>query len=288
MPHVTPVEQVVDRLLKLTASGRTGLFTDFDGTLSPLASTPDAARIEPAAALALRELATRVEVVGIVTGRAAGDARERVGIPDLLYVGNHGLEYTHRDEHSVHPAGLETERVLATALAQIRTKLESVESLTGVIFENKRFSGSVHYRLSEDPLAVGNALASIAAEVAEEFGMRLSGGKLVFELRPQAPVNKGTAIEALVALHGLDAVVFFGDDVTDVDGFHALHRIAKQTGKNVCAIGVLTADTAPSVVESSDLLLDGVDGVVATLESLNHQLQFSGWLPQAPAEREGS
>ncbi len=285
---MTPVEQVVDRLLKLVASGRTGLFTDFDGTLSPLAPTPDAARIEPAAALALRELATRVEVVGIVTGRAADDARERVGIPDLLYVGNHGLEYTHRGEHTVHPAGLEAERVLEAALSEIRIRLQAIESLTGVIFENKRFSGSVHYRLSEDPLAVGNALSTIASDVAADFGLRLSGGKLVFELRPLAAVNKGTAIEALVTLHGLDAVVFFGDDVTDVDGFHALHRIAGQSGKMACAIGVLTADTAPSVVESSDLLLDGVDGVVATLESLNHHLQSSGRHPQARIEREVS
>lgn len=285
---MTPVDDVVDRLLLLMTSGRTGLFSDFDGTLSPLASTPDAARIEPAAALALRELATRIEAVCIVTGRAAGDARERVGIPDLLYVGNHGLEYTHHDEHSVHPAGIEVERVLAAALSEIRTRLESAGSLAGVIFENKRFSGSVHYRLSEDPLAVGNALASIAAEVADEFGLRLSGGKLVFELRPQALVNKGTAIEMVIARHRLDAAVFFGDDVTDVDGFHALHRVAEQTGKGVCAVGVLTADTAPSVVESSDLLLDGVDGVVATLESLNQQLRSSGRRPQTPAEGEVS
>ncbi len=288
MPQVTPIEQVVERLLLLLESGRAGLFTDFDGTLSPLAATPDAARIEPAAALALRELATRIEIVGIVTGRAAGDAQERAGIPDLLYVGNHGLEWMHHGEHHAHPAGLAAERVLASALAEIQARLGSVATLDGVIFENKRLSGSVHYRLSEDPLSVGNALASIAAEVVEEFGLRLSGGKLVFELRPKALVNKGTAIEALIDQHQLDAALFFGDDVTDVDGFDALHRVAERTGKKVCAIGVLTADTAPSVVESSDLLLDGVDGVVATLESLNQQLRRIGRLPKAPLHREVS
>lgn len=288
MPHVTPTDQVVERLLALLEHGRAGLFTDFDGTLSPLASTPDAARIAPAAALALRDLVTRIEVVGIVTGRAAGDARERVGIPELLYVGNHGLEWSHHGEHGVHPAGLAAERVLATALSEIRAQLESTASLDGVIFENKRLSGSVHYRLSEDPLMVGNALRSIAAAVAAEFGLRLSGGKLVFELRPQAPVNKGTAIEDLIGQHQLDAALFFGDDVTDVDGFDALHRVAERTGKKMCAIGVLTADTAPSVVESSDLLLDGVDGVIATLERLNHQLRTAGRLPQAPPPRKGS
>lgn len=288
MPEVTPVDQVVERLVTLLKDGRAGLFTDFDGTLSPLASTPGGAKIEPSASRALRELATRIEVVGIVTGRAADDARERAGLPDLLYVGNHGLEWRFREQHTVHPAGIAAEKVLAGALLAIQERLAQVTSLDGVIFENKRFSGSVHYRLSEDPLILGRALASIAADVTEEFGLRLSGGKLVFELRPQAAVHKGTAIEDLVTLHHLDAAVFFGDDVTDVDGFLSLHRMAEQTGTRVCGIGVLTADTAPSVVESSDLLLDGVDGVVATLNGLNDSLREAGRQPDSQPQPRSS
>lgn len=278
---VTPVDQVVEHLAQLLGNGRAGLFTDFDGTLSPLASTPDEAQIDPSASLALGELTSRIEVIGIVTGRAADDARERVGIPDLLYVGNHGLEWIHHGEHAVHPAGLATEKVLTSALAVIQDRLGSVVSLDGVIFENKRLSGSVHYRLSDDPLTVGAALASIADEVAEEYGLRLSSGKMVFELRPLAPVNKGTAIEALVARYALDSAVFFGDDITDVDGFLALQRIAKSSATAVCSIGVLTADTAKSVIDSSDILLDGVQGVAATLHGLNQQLRASGRQPQS-------
>lgn len=280
LPHVTPIAEVVDRLAQLLDDGRAGFFTDFDGTLSLLAPTPDAATIEPAAALALRELATRIEVVGIVTGRAAADARERVGIEELLYVGNHGLEWAYRGDHGDHPAGVAAERVLESALEAIRQRLESVASLDGVIFENKRLSGSVHYRLSEDPETVGQALAEIAQEAAAAAGLRLTSGKMVLELRPEALVNKGTAIEDVIARHRLDAALFIGDDVTDVDGFEALHRVAAQTGKAVCAIGVLTADTASGVIDSSDLLLDGVAGVVATLESLNRRLRTSGRRPE--------
>jgi trehalose 6-phosphate phosphatase len=285
---VTPVDQVVERLAHLLGRARAGLFTDFDGTLSPLASTPAGATIDPSASLALRELVTRIEVVGIVTGRAADDARERVGIPDLLYVGNHGLEWTYHGEHAVHPAGLATEKVLTSALLAIQKRLRAVASLDGVIFENKRLSGSVHYRLSEDPLTVGNALASIAAEVADEYGLRLSGGKMVFELRPQAPVNKGTAIEELISRYILDSAVFFGDDITDVDGFLALHRVAQHSETAVCSIGVLTADTARSVIESSDILLDGVQGVAETLHGLNQRLRAAGRQPQSQSPRGGS
>ncbi len=270
------MDQVVERLTVLFGTERAGLFTDFDGTLSPLAPTPAGAKIDPSASLALSELAKRLEVVGIVTGRAADDARERVGIPDLLYVGNHGLEWTHNGEHVFHPAGLAAEQVLDSALSAIRDRLGKVASLDGVIFENKRLSGSVHYRLSEDPLTVGNALASIAAEVTNEYGLRLSGGKMVFELRPQAQVNKGTAIEDLIERYRLDSAVFFGDDITDVDGFMALHRVAERSSTAVCSIGVLTADTAQSVIEASDVLLDGVQGVVETLHRLNQQLRIAG------------
>lgn len=282
MPDVTPVDQVVEHLVRLLERGPGGLFTDFDGTLSPLALTPDAARIEPSAVVALSELTRRIDVVGIVTGRAAADAQARVGLPDLLYVGNHGLEWIHQGEHSVHPAGLATERVLGQALTAIRERLEQVASVGGVIFEDKRLSGSVHYRLSDDPLKVGNDLASITDQVAREYGLRVSAGKMVFELRPLAEVNKGTALEMLIAQHRLDAAVFFGDDITDVDGFLALHRIAQQSDTKVCSIGVLTADTARSVIESSDLLLDGVTGVAATLHGLNQRLRDSGRALQGP------
>lgn len=285
MPDETPVDQVVEHLVRLLERGRAGLFTDFDGTLSPLAPTPDAARIEPSAAVALSELTRRIDLVGIVTGRAAADAQARVGIPDLLYVGNHGLEWMHHGEHTIHPAGIAAQSVLGPALSAIRQQLEQKSSLDGVIFEDKRLSGSIHYRLSEDPLKVGSELASIADEVAQEYGLRVSAGKMVFELRPLDEVNKGTALERLIAHHRLDAAVFFGDDITDVDGFLALSRIARQSDTKVCSIGVLTPDTAPSVIESSDLLLDGVTGVSATLHGLNQRLRESSGSLQEGLDR---
>lgn len=283
MAAVTPVADAVDNLWPLVADSPAGLFTDFDGTLSPLAPTPDAATIEPAAAEVLGDLAGRIDVVGIVTGRAADDARARVGLPDLLYVGNHGLEHIYRGAHDVHPAGLAAERVMGPALAAIRERLADAAPVTGVLFENKRFSGSIHYRLSEDPLLVGNALATIAADVADAFGLRLSSGKMVFELRPSEPVNKGTAMERLILEHQLATAMFFGDDVTDVDGFRAMHRLAREHGVRTSAIGVLTADTAPSVVENSDLLLDGVDAVVSTMHGLNLRLRSLDIEPSRPA-----
>lgn len=253
-----------------------GLFSDFDGTLSPMASTPDGASIAPGVREVLQSLSGQIELVGIVTGRAVDDARARVDLPDILYIGNHGLEWADRGTHVEHPAGIAAAASVATALRQIFLELEAVTTTAGVIFEDKRLSGSIHYRLSEDPVEIGQILGTITESVAASHGLHVASGKMVFELRPSAAVNKGSALAEIVRGRGLQAAVFLGDDVTDVDGFRALKEIREKDGVETLAVGVLTPDSAPSVIAESDVLLDGVNDVVRTLEALSQRLLGQG------------
>ena len=65
---------------------------DIDGTLSPIVADPEAGdRPAPARGL-LVELATRYRLVACVSGRRASAARRMVGLEQLTYAGNHGLE----------------------------------------------------------------------------------------------------------------------------------------------------------------------------------------------------
>ena len=76
-----------------------GLFTDFDGTLSPIVPVPADAELDPKIRPLLRELAGKPDVsVGIVSGRALSDLRARTVINGLIYVGNHGLEIEAGDD----------------------------------------------------------------------------------------------------------------------------------------------------------------------------------------------
>src|SRR6476646_10542874 len=98
-PAVTRPEQAVAMFLPVLAQRPAGIFSDFDGTLSPLAPAPDLAVIDPVAKDALIRLAETVDEVGIITGRAAAAAEAMVGIAGIDYIGNHGLEWRRDGQH---------------------------------------------------------------------------------------------------------------------------------------------------------------------------------------------
>ena len=265
---LSSVTDVANHLADLLNAHPSAVFSDFDGTLSPVAPTPDAAVAAPGVPETLRALADRVSLVGIVTGRGIDDVMSRVSVADLLYVGNHGLEWLENDEHHVHPAGLEAESGLPEALREIEHRLKAHMPLEGVIFENKRYSGSIHYRLSAEPGKTGDVLGPITREIASEYGFWVSDGKMVMELRPGAMVNKGSAVHRIVTERHLQSAVFLGDDVTDADAFVVLNTLRKEQGIRTCSVGVLTLDTDQRVIDNSDFLLDGVDDVVSMLLEL--------------------
>ncbi|MGH7218870.1 MAG: trehalose-phosphatase, partial [Nitrospiraceae bacterium] len=66
------------------------LFLDFDGTLSPIASRPNLARLSRPMRETLRKLVSLLPVV-VISGRAPKDLRRRVGLQKVCYVGHHGL-----------------------------------------------------------------------------------------------------------------------------------------------------------------------------------------------------
>src|SRR5262249_30426164 len=81
-----------DPLARLVAEPRrAGLSVDMDGTLAPIVDDPaDAAVPEPTRS-ELRRLAGRYALVACVSGRPEDEARAIVGVPELRYVGEHGL-----------------------------------------------------------------------------------------------------------------------------------------------------------------------------------------------------
>lgn len=262
----TLIEDVARRCADVLKKSPSGLFSDFDGTLSDVAPTPGEAVAYPGAAEALLRVAGLVDAAGIITGRAVADVRSKLDVDDLFIVGNHGLEWYERGQHIDHEAGLAAEQGITDALEMIERRLSEKVSTGNMLWENKRLTASIHFRNVDDPVAVGMALLPIVEEEATARGLRASGGKMLFELRPDVMISKGTALERLVTTRRLQGAVFFGDDVTDVDGFRALHALRESEGVETLAVAIRSKDVHPTVIAESDMVLESVSDTVRVLE----------------------
>jgi trehalose 6-phosphate phosphatase len=249
------------------------LFTDIDGTISRIAAVPSEANVGDQARQALDRLSRHLALIGAVTGRASADGTAMIGLPDLLVVGNHGLEWQHRHEHWVHPEAVVGRQALESALAEVGAASIAAELNEGVIFEDKRLSASIHYRLSPDPVAARELILSAAADAAVRHRLRVSEGRFVVELRPEVIVNKGTAIVELVRAYQLASAAYFGDDVTDVDAFVAMRQMRDDGEAKTVSVAVLSPETHPSVALMADVSVQGVEACVALLTSLADSIE---------------
>jgi len=190
--------------------------SDFDGTLTPIAPTPEKADLSGSTRRSLWSLTRTPGIsVAIVSGRGLLDLRRKVALPGLWYVGNHGLEIMGPDTSYVHPDLDGLRPMLGAWLVQVRQRLTPIP---GIVLEDKQFTASVHYRLvnPEQRRPIENILRSTCPPTFE-----VRGGKMVWELRPKLDWHKGWGITWLA--QQLQApIVFLGDDVTDEDAFETL------------------------------------------------------------------
>ena len=63
---------------------------------------------------------------------------------------------------------------------------------------------------------------------------------MVIELRPPLLVNKGSAISDLIFENGLKGLIFFGDDITDIDGFIAVRSYDRGPDFTGLAVAIVT------------------------------------------------
>lgn len=260
-------DQVVARIVEVLGHTPAGLFSDFDGVLSEIAATPDAAFAYPGAADAIADIAGRLDVAGVITGRAVDDVATKMSIADLIVVGNHGLEWWNHGVRHDHPAGLAAITAIGQVLDQVKTDLAGQIDVTRLIWENKRLSGTIHFRNVDDPAGVEQMILPIVQPLADAHGLRCTPGKMIVELRPTALVTKGTALTEIAREHGLEAIVFIGDDVTDVDGFRALNELRSQ-GRHTLAVGVVTPDSHPDVAAHADVIVTSVAEMVEVLAAV--------------------
>lgn len=206
---------------ELLAHREPALFLDFDGTLSPLVSRPEAARALPLAVEAVGRLMDRMPVA-LVTGRGLADIRQRAAesgldADRLLIAGSHGFEVQSQGLGQPPVADQAVRDRLEAVLPDLRAQLEP---WPGVLVEPKGFAIAVHWRhVPADEVA---AVEAVVDQLAGP-GLRKTHGKMVFELRPDLDWHKGRVVSWLLErLGGRHWPIFVGDDVTDIDGLNAV------------------------------------------------------------------
>jgi trehalose 6-phosphate phosphatase len=228
---MSPIEQVhqpialLDNLEaieeRIASATRVSLFLDFDGTISGIVVNPGEAKLDPEIRSILKMLSARWDFdVSIISGRALADVRERAGLSNVIYAGNHGLEIESDTVRFREPQAEALRRELRCVLLQLKLALSDTD---GVEIEDKALTLSVHFRRVSEHLRdwVRNVTHSTVSR-SRSFSCR--EGKMVLEVRPQVTWNKGHAVKwiAREVLPAGSVPIYIGDDVTDEDGFAAI------------------------------------------------------------------
>lgn len=193
------------RLADFAAGNSVAVF-DFDGTLAPIVSNREQARMRRRTLTLLTRLCG-VYPCAVVSGRSYVDVVARLeGAPVAAVFGNHGLEPGTNLKH------------FEDVMAQVRSDIARyVNGHAGIEIEDKRYSISVHYRRARNRVAAHRCIVDAVARVTERI--RLVEGLCVVNIVPRDAPHKGDAVRTIQQRFGADQVLYVGDDVTDEDVF---------------------------------------------------------------------
>jgi trehalose 6-phosphate phosphatase len=240
---------------------------DFDGTLSEIAPTPEAARPAPGVRKALQAVTSGGAVVTVISGRRAREVSALLDEPlaAMRYVGLYGLEDEDRPLN-------DTGDLEAAAEAALPDVEGAAALVPGSLVEHKGFQVAVHYRGAADPQAARRILLERLGAVAEAHGFDVLEGKKVVELVVQGGPTKGDVVERIARRDGLGAVMYAGDDAADVAAFAALDRLDRE-GVTVLKVAVRHAEAPERLLKTADVIVDGPEELAALLEGIAGRLR---------------
>jgi trehalose 6-phosphate phosphatase len=259
------LDYLPDLAARLGAAGHVFLFVDFDGTLAPIVEDPDMAQMPAGTRRVLSTLATKENLsLGIISGRSLPDLQQRVGLKNIIYAGNHGLEISGPGLNLVNPTAAMQVEPLRELAQDLRNRLLHIP---GVLVENKILTASVHFRRA--PANCREAIRRTVEAAVDSTGKLfcVTPGLEVLEIKPRVNWNKGSAVRWIEEKldRGTSLTVFVGDDITDEDAFAALpDGITVRVGPHGKTSARYHLETQESVPE---LLLWFADATAFSLET---------------------
>ncbi|XP_062194258.1 probable trehalose-phosphate phosphatase 7 [Phragmites australis] len=230
-----------EQIVAASKGKRIVMFLDYDGTLSPIVDDPDAAFMSETMRMAVRSVAKHFPTA-IVSGRCRDKVFEFVKLAELYYAGSHGMDIKGPAKASSRHAKAKAKGVLfqpasdfLPMIEQVHARLvEQTRCIPGAKVENNKFCASVHFRCVDEK-RWGQVAETVKGVLREYPKLRLTMGRMVFEVRPTIKWDKGKALEFLLESLGFADCnnvlpVYIGDDRTDEDAFKALQRRGQGVG----------------------------------------------------------
>eukprot|EP00798_Chlamydomonas_sp_ICE-L_P008744 gene8744-33604_t len=220
-------------LSDLLKGKRLAVFLDYDGTLTPIVSNPDEAFLSEQMREVVKQLANHFPTA-IISGRGREKVQSFVKLKELFYAGSHGMDITGPKDvdgsHSWRDVTFQPASHFRPMVDEVYNELCSrLKSIPGASVEHNTFCVSAHFRNCP-----GDYWEQVVIQVEEVVSSRSSDlhitrGRKVLEIRPKANWNKGTALNHLLEVFGLQAKsdvvsIYIGDDRTDEDAFKALNE----------------------------------------------------------------
>jgi trehalose-phosphatase len=209
------------------------LFTDFDGTLTPIRRDPEAVGLAPRVRELLGEIAESGVTLGVVSGRKIADVRKRVRLKRIWYAGAHGLFLRDPKNRSFSLAKPEQKARIREATRLLE---KHIRGARGLRLERKVATVALHYRGAPDE-SQRIAREAVAKVMERDPDLCLLASKKVWGLLPDAQSDKWGAISFIMDRerrrhsrgHGL--LIFVGDDATDERVFTRMRGISIVVGK---------------------------------------------------------
>jgi trehalose 6-phosphate phosphatase len=241
---------------------------DFDGTLAPIVTQPDEARVPLGILLRLTAL-SRHAPIAVIAGRSVTDLQARLGFEPEFIVGNHGLEGLPQSERFAD----RYKQLCRDWEEKLAAELQTQAAFDPAIrIENKGYSLSVHYRLARDQAATRQQMVELFSRLAP--AARVVAGKCVFNLLPEGAGDKSTALEQLMRTSGATSAIYVGDDTTDEDVFR-LRRADLLTIR----VGLERHSAAEFFLPHQLDMFHALDGLIGRMR----QARIQNWMDAAPA-----
>ncbi|MCW2925289.1 MAG: trehalose-phosphatase [Thermoleophilia bacterium] len=241
------------------------LLLDCDGVLAPIVDDPAAAAVPDATVALVARAVERCALVGIVTGRGVERARELVPVQGAWFAGLHGA-------HVVSPDGVEDIDPSAAEAREHVAVAATLAQTVGWAYEDKGTTVAIHFRQrgqlgqAVDPAHVRAQLQTVLNPLKVE----IHDAKQVLEVKPRGMRTKGDALRRLVDEAGAAAraVVFVGDDLTDLDAFRTIDELRVESPLRFVKVAVGSFEAPQPLLDAADVVLDDDTAVAPLLGAL--------------------